>query len=1565
MADRLRIFISSPGDVSEERLRAHLVIQKLARDFARYFRIEAYLWEHEPMLASGHFQDAIETPSASDVVILIVYSRLGTELPERSSVREYRGIDGRAPVTGTEWEYEEALAASRVRGAPDLLAYRKLGDPGASLVDAARRAEQERQWTALEGFWRRHFEDSGVFLAGSSKFTTLEEFDRKLEADLTALIERKIATRTREPDAPEEGSWYRGNPYQGLASYDFEHASIFFGRDAQTRAAVTRLQEAAERGTAFLFIAGGSGSGKSSLARAGVAPALVAPMAVPGVGIWRRVVMRPGDGDDPILALAQALLTTDPGGDVGLAELSSPGMDQQALATHLRASAGDPSFPFRAALNRIAEEARGAGKILAHESARLLLVVDQLEELFAPRVGQAEREAFARILGGLARSGVVWVVATMRSDLWHRVAETRSVLELIQTGARLDLQTPDGAEILEMVRRPAAAAGLKFETDLQSGVALDAIIANAAAEDPGALPLLSVMLHALYLRDIVGREGEGTSDTLTFSTYRALGELRGAIARRADETLEGLRRRDPEAAESFPVVLRALVTVSPDRSTVTARSARLDQFPEGGPEARLIGAFLASDARLFVANSSDGVAEARVAHEALLSHWPRASEQIARDRRDLETRSRLEAMQHRWRDAAAVRERKQSLLTGLNLAEGRDLVRRWRLETSPLGGYVAESQRSATLRRRTLAGAAAALILVFAALAAAASLQWRRAEYQADAARRAEVTERQARLEAEQQRGRAESESRRATAAAAEAEEARGHAVAALEETKRETARTLASQAELSLGDNDIRAALGIAVQAATAEADVLRPGDPSASQPALLKAMAQARQELHIQRTPLGRAMPYGFLGDDTLVYADPKAGLVIVDLLPRPAIRMRVPLPENILPTHLSFLQREKLIALTGVKTFLLVEAETGRVRFQTALDAPITSLDMNEATGVAAVGFGAGFTLVAADANEPSAAIAVPAPRDGVSVGQARFSADGKILWVTYGTDVLRYDVATRSFADAPVGALSPAGFGGDAASLAAVLQTGLVIAVELAPDLLHEGRLFMMGALALSDFDVAARTSRSYDNGDPDFLYAGLSYTDQAGAGWPQELVAVLARMRNPQLDIQLDYVDADGKLLPLESFSLVADDLAGEKPYTCKVSLHVSHLACHYWGKDAEGVVVWRLLGGNHRFERELSQSRATSVAETPDGGATLLTTSGNELAVSAGGRETIAARLDEGSTISAAAGTYVVTHSAKTGRGGVWRFDSGARSAESVAEGASLAPPVLDAGGDRALFIEADSVALDDLKGGKLLWSASGLEGVVAAALPAGPADPVAVLTATGVTLLDPADGKVRQATPLVRAAGSPAAFDTKARALAFVSDGALTVLNLSNGEARRLGDFGADIAALAWSPDGARLIVGRRDGGVLAIDREGKTLWSARSPLGASFSEDNSWPDQPPKGLVLALEQSPDGSRLAVIRQDMPALDLYEGTTGRLLTALTPPWSFGVPARVSLPDDEHVATSWAVHAMTRDRPSTISVHDIPATFDAALTAARETLARLSAIWSPSGAPTEGAGTVE
>ncbi len=133
-------------------------------------------------------------------------------------------------------------------------------------------------------------------------------------------------------------------------------------------------------------------------------------------------------------------------------------------------------------------------------SAQLVLVVDQLEELFTvDRITPAEREMFVSALDALARCGLVWVIATMRSDFFDRL-ESLPALAGLSEGGQYLLVPPTIAELGQMVRRPAQAAGLRFEVDEAAGEGLDDVIVKAAAADPGALPLLSFALDQLWQR---------------------------------------------------------------------------------------------------------------------------------------------------------------------------------------------------------------------------------------------------------------------------------------------------------------------------------------------------------------------------------------------------------------------------------------------------------------------------------------------------------------------------------------------------------------------------------------------------------------------------------------------------------------------------------------------------------------------------------------------------------------------------------------------------------------------------------------------------------------------------------------------------------------------------------------------------------------------------------------------------------------------------------------------------------------------------------------------------------
>ena len=107
----MRVFISSPADVRPERLKAEQIIARLGREFAYQMHVEAVLWEREPLVATHHFQDPenIPQPRGMGIVVVIVWSRLGVLLPQD----RFCGAVSGGPVTGTEWEFEDALAGAR------------------------------------------------------------------------------------------------------------------------------------------------------------------------------------------------------------------------------------------------------------------------------------------------------------------------------------------------------------------------------------------------------------------------------------------------------------------------------------------------------------------------------------------------------------------------------------------------------------------------------------------------------------------------------------------------------------------------------------------------------------------------------------------------------------------------------------------------------------------------------------------------------------------------------------------------------------------------------------------------------------------------------------------------------------------------------------------------------------------------------------------------------------------------------------------------------------------------------------------------------------------------------------------------------------------------------------------------------------------------------------------------------------------------------------------------------------------------------------------------------------
>ncbi len=696
---KLKVFISSPGDVAREREIARRIFKRIERRYAGKVEIEPYLWEHEPLHSSSDFQGNVPPTSSFDLVVCILWTRLGTRLGSH-----YLKADGSRYESGTEYEVLTTIDAQNQPpvGLPVLSVY--LNQTGLEVRARGNdlEATQKRllQFQMLQEFvteW--FFEQEGDKVLNKRAYNgyeTLDQFEDLLTKQLITLVDERLedqldAGGATSPAVVPDASW-QGNPYRGLEVFEFKHAPIMYGRTRATEAVLNALKSRTEAGCGFVLVLGSSGTGKSSLVRAGVLPLLIQPGVMEGVGIWRRAIMTPGRAaGDAMDALAAALLDEqafpglapendpEPGTQLAAELRTMPEMVVGRMKDELNAAAQKWLVDEQVKMNEFAMQLETEGRDADAASLRqqcptvmpprtqLALVVDQFEELFTSSIPMEARVEFVRVIDSLARSGDVVVIATMRSDFYASYQQHPILVNLAGETGRVDLSPPQPHEIGQMIRGPAESAGLQFEKHPETKVGLDEELRDAAVESPEGLPLLEHVLKQLYERQ--ERRSDGW---LRWEDYYALGEFSGALSRHADEVLEGL---GGSAEEVLDDVLENLITVGvSEESKAVRRTARYDRLAEKRAHHRLVDAFV--NARLFVAGSNEkGERTVSVAHEALLRVWPKITEWVEENRDFLQMRARLETARKAWE---AAEEHPDFLLDqGRPLAEAEELLAKY------------------------------------------------------------------------------------------------------------------------------------------------------------------------------------------------------------------------------------------------------------------------------------------------------------------------------------------------------------------------------------------------------------------------------------------------------------------------------------------------------------------------------------------------------------------------------------------------------------------------------------------------------------------------------------------------------------------------------------------------------------------------------------------------------------------------------------------------------------------------------------------------------------------------
>ena len=450
-------------------------------------------------------------------------------------------------------------------------------------------------------------------------------------------------------------------PYKGLTHFNEEDWEWFFGRETITSTLVNRLHD-----LNFLAVVGASGSGKSSLVRAGVVPVMTGTKTLPDgteplLGNWKVYTLTPTAR--PLTKLAVTLFPNDHTQQTDIQEQAQ----QDAHTLH----------------NAISTQTKSGHK--------LLLVIDQFEELFTLCNKESERQAFITNLLTLAKeNSAIKVIITLRADFYANCLRYDELRYILKNGQE-PLGAMTGQELVTAVLEPAAKGDWKFQAGLVEQMLDD------LGQEPGSLPLLSHALLETWKR----RRGR----TLTLSGYQEAGKVKGAIAKTAGETFDKLDSKEKVVAKRLFLRLTELGEGTQD----TRR--RVSQKELGDDKLIQTVTKKMADARL-VTTSQDDV---DVAHEALIREWPRLREWLNTNREGLIIHRRLTVTAQTWEE----KEKDSSYLyTGLRLGEAEE----WTIDNSASmnnleqmflnASIQTEKQRQRNRRLIQIVGIAALVIVI-------------------------------------------------------------------------------------------------------------------------------------------------------------------------------------------------------------------------------------------------------------------------------------------------------------------------------------------------------------------------------------------------------------------------------------------------------------------------------------------------------------------------------------------------------------------------------------------------------------------------------------------------------------------------------------------------------------------------------------------------------------------------------------------------------------------------------------------------------------------------------------
>lgn len=389
------------------------------------------------------------------------------------------------------------------------------------------------------------------------------------------------------------------NPYKGLAPYGLTDANLFFGRVNEVDSLRERLADSGSGG--LLAVVGASGSGKSSIVRAGLFHRLQLD-AIPGSSHWKVIECK--IGGNPNFEFTNLIGTSIAGavvsaGFLQLIEADTPDFSQ---------------FVYE----KIKKDT---------EDEKIILFIDQFEEIFTLIKEQTKRARFIDFIVHFAGGEQQQVILTLRSDFFHRCLDYKELTELMKKGQHV-LLPPGSESLIRIIGRPAEFSGLKFEEGLMG------LLQKDIGSIENVLPLLSYTLEQLF------NKAEG--NLLTLKAYKELGGVVGVIQKQAEKAIKKFDVKGKEFKDSFNFLFRKLIMVGTD-GAAGKRSAVYD--PDKWPSEAIALVQELINQRLLVTDSE----QIEIIHEALLRHWDILSDWILDVKSSLLLMTKVEQEAKEWK----------------------------------------------------------------------------------------------------------------------------------------------------------------------------------------------------------------------------------------------------------------------------------------------------------------------------------------------------------------------------------------------------------------------------------------------------------------------------------------------------------------------------------------------------------------------------------------------------------------------------------------------------------------------------------------------------------------------------------------------------------------------------------------------------------------------------------------------------------------------------------------------------------------------------------------------------